>query len=193
MLIATLLFVIAALLAWLIAAHLAHRRSIARLRSELVSALDEYEDSIASELSTHTVPQRIMEHLRTTLANQSEQFVAFDTRFTYDPKDARFLGSPIDLVVFNGRSNGTVREVVFVEVKQHARVPLTKPERTLKEAIENGRVTWERFDLSEGSGITRDAVRELGAQDLEADVTNAVRASTRTARRALVERLTKLL
>jgi len=36
-------------------------------------------------------------------------------------QDARFLGSPVDLVVFDGLAAGAVRRVVFLEVKTAAR------------------------------------------------------------------------
>lgn len=163
------------------------------VREELSRSLDAFEDALAAELATHTVPQRMMEHLRSTLANQSEQFAAFDTRFAYDPKDTRFLGSPIDFVVFSGRASGTVDEVVFIEVKQHERVALSKPERSLKDAIEKGNVRWERFDLAATSGVDRERVRMLGAEALEADVSRAVREKTRGAKEDLVERITKHL
>jgi len=37
--------------------------------------------------------------------------------FNYNPTDARFLGSPVDFVVFNGLSGDSPEEVVFLEVK----------------------------------------------------------------------------
>src|SRR4051794_21326271 len=37
--------------------------------------------------------------------------------FPYNPKDVRFLGSPIDLVVFDGMSEDNPREIIFLEIK----------------------------------------------------------------------------
>jgi len=34
--------------------------------------------------------------------------------FAFSSKDVRFLGSPVDLVAFDGLSDGVVREVVFL-------------------------------------------------------------------------------
>ena len=42
-------------------------------------------------------------------------FPAFLSQF--NPKDARFLGTPLDFIVFDGLDEGEVRRVVFVEVK----------------------------------------------------------------------------
>lgn len=167
------------------------KRRLEQVRSELVRSLDTLEDEIVAELSTQTVPKRIMEHLRTGLASQSEQFAAFNDGFGYDPKDARFLGAPIDFVVFNGRSNGSVDEVVFIEVKQHERVRLTAAEQSLREAIETGKVRWERLDLSREAGVTTQHVREIGSEDLKADVSRSVRERMRGARERFVERITK--
>src|SRR5260370_40341616 len=49
-----------------------------------------------------------------------EQLVPFLPGFRFNPKDARFLGSPVDFVVFDGLNEGDVRRVVFVEVKTGA-------------------------------------------------------------------------
>src|SRR5262249_36064145 len=64
--------------------------------------------------------------------------------FPYNPKDVRFLGSPVDLVVFDGLDEGALREVVFVEVKTGGST-LTPRERQVRDAIQAGRVSWEEF------------------------------------------------
>jgi predicted Holliday junction resolvase-like endonuclease len=169
------------------------RRRRETIRNELVRSLDAFEDEMIAQLTNLTIPRRVMEHLRTRLASQSEQFAAFNDRFSYDPTDARFLGSPIDFVIFDGRSTGTIEQVVFLEVKQHAGVRLTPAETSLRNAVESGRVRWERLDLNETPGITTETVRTLAAEDLEADVSRSVREKTRTVRERLLERLSKHL
>jgi len=52
-----------------------------------------------------------------TAGKVHEQLIPYLPSFPYNPKDVRFLGSPIDLVVFDGLAEGQVRRVVFVEVK----------------------------------------------------------------------------
>lgn len=37
--------------------------------------------------------------------------------FPYNPKDARFIGSPIDMIVFDGCDDDAVERVVFIEIK----------------------------------------------------------------------------
>src|SRR5215212_6136482 len=50
----------------------------------------------------------------------------FSDRF--DPSEARFLGAPIDYVIFDGIGTGELREVVMVEVKT-GRSQLSRNER----------------------------------------------------------------
>jgi predicted Holliday junction resolvase-like endonuclease len=64
----------------------------------------------------------------------------------FDPGDARFLGAPIDYVVFDGISSGTLREVVLVEVKTGSS-GLTPNEREVESAVRHGRVSFEIIRL----------------------------------------------
>lgn len=52
-----------------------------------------------------------------TAGKVHEQLIPYLPAFPYNPKDVRFLGSPVDLVVFDGLAEGRVRRIVFVEVK----------------------------------------------------------------------------
>jgi len=70
-----------------------------------------------------------------------EQLVPYLPGFPFNPRDARFLGSPIDFVVFDGMSEGDVRRVVFVEVKTGA-AQLSRRERRVREAVEAGHVAF---------------------------------------------------
>jgi predicted Holliday junction resolvase-like endonuclease len=82
-----------------------------------------------------------------------EQLIPYLPHFSYNPKDARFLGSPIDFVVFDGLDEDRVDRVVFVEVKTGSS-SLSTRERRVRDAIEDGRVEWRelRVDLDE-SGV----------------------------------------
>ncbi|MFN8151637.1 MAG: Holliday junction resolvase-like protein [Solirubrobacterales bacterium] len=70
----------------------------------------------------------------------------FEERF--DREDARFLGAPIDLIVFDGLSDPErgLREIVFVEIKS-GRPTLSPREKAVREVVEDGRVRWERIVL----------------------------------------------
>jgi predicted Holliday junction resolvase-like endonuclease len=70
-----------------------------------------------------------------------EQMLPYFPDFPFNPKDVRFLGSPVDLVVFDGLDAGSLRRVVFVEVKT-GQAGLTPRERQLREVVRAGRVEW---------------------------------------------------
>jgi len=77
-----------------------------------------------------------------------ERFAPFVPGFGYEPADARFLGSPVDYVVFDGLTDGQIRGVAFVEVKTGA-VPLTPFQKQVREAVTGGRVDWRVLELPE--------------------------------------------
>ena len=70
-----------------------------------------------------------------------EQLVPFLPEFPFSPRDVRFLGSPVDLLVFDGMDRGELKRVVFVEVKT-GQAQLTPRERQLREVLKAGRVEW---------------------------------------------------
>lgn len=73
-----------------------------------------------------------------------EQLVPYLPGFAFNPKDAQFLGKPVDFVVFDGLDEGELRRVVFVEVKTGAS-KLTARERQVRDAIRAGRVEWQEL------------------------------------------------
>ena len=77
-----------------------------------------------------------------TIAGQiHEQLLPYLPEFAFNPKDARFLGSPVDLVVFDGLDAGQLRSIVFIEVKTGGST-LTGRERQIRDAVRGGRVSW---------------------------------------------------
>jgi predicted Holliday junction resolvase-like endonuclease len=69
--------------------------------------------------------------------------------FPYNPKDARFLGAPIDLIVFDGMSDDDLRQIVFLEVKTNTST-LSLRERRIRDAVQAGRVAWREFRVGGG-------------------------------------------
>ena len=70
-----------------------------------------------------------------------EQLLPYLPDFPYNPRDVRFLGSPTDLIVFDGLANGEVERVVFLEVKTGT-AGLTTRERSVRDAVQAGKVEW---------------------------------------------------
>jgi predicted Holliday junction resolvase-like endonuclease len=108
----------------------------------------------------------LKEKLRKEILNKSragikgkigEQIAPFTKQFKYNPSDARFIGSPIDYVIFNGYTElkdtkkGKSITVVFVEIKTGEKASLTYLQRKIKRAIEEKNVKWETIHLKNRS------------------------------------------
>ncbi len=78
----------------------------------------------------------------------SEQLAPFLPNFKYLPTECKFIGKPIDLLVFRGMDEKKIDEVVFIEVKS-GNAKLSSQEKNLKEAIEKGKVKWEEYRIPE--------------------------------------------
>jgi len=72
-----------------------------------------------------------------------EQLAPYLPEFKYDPTEARFIGSPIDLIVFPGLAKGDPEEIVIMEIKTGKTGQLTPQERKIRQLIEDGMVRWE--------------------------------------------------
>lgn len=85
-----------------------------------------------------------------TTGKITEQLVPYLPNFSYNPKDARFIGSPIDLIVFDGLNDDEewyIRDVVFIEIKT-GNAGLTRREKLVRDAIRAGRVKWVEWNAS---------------------------------------------
>jgi predicted Holliday junction resolvase-like endonuclease len=77
----------------------------------------------------------------------SEQMAPLLPGFPFDPGDCRFIGKPVDFLVFRGMNEKNISEVIFLEVKSGASKTLNDQEKKLREAVQSGRVRWVEFDL----------------------------------------------
>ena len=109
-------------------------------------------DAQVSESVRQSKEQAVQETLRRSSAiikgQIGERFAPFVQGFGYEPADARFLGSPVDYVVFDGLTEGRIRAIAFVEVKTGA-ATLTPYQRQVHEAIKAGRVDWRVVEIPE--------------------------------------------
>ena len=86
-------------------------------------------------------------HSRAALSGQFlEKLAPHFPDFPYEPTDLRFLGTPVDYVVFDGLSEGAVNQVVFLEVKSGGSGFTTK-ERRVRDAVEAGAVRWDVYRI----------------------------------------------
>jgi predicted Holliday junction resolvase-like endonuclease len=65
----------------------------------------------------------------------------------------RFIGSPIDMIVFPGLSRGDPEEIVILEVKTGKSAQLTPQQKKIRQLVEDGMVRWDEiYRVSDGEG-----------------------------------------
>ena len=95
------------------------------------------------------IRQDAIQQSRAVLSGQfSEQIAPFLPEFPFKPTEARFIGKPVDFVIFKGMDEKRIDEVVFVEVKS-GQSQLSKVEKTLKETIQNKKISWHEYKIPE--------------------------------------------
>ena len=111
---------------------------------------------IGKYITQHKLKEKIPEiredaikHSRAVLSGQfSEQIAPYLPDFPYKPTEARFIGKPIDFVVFKGMDEKKIDEVVFVEVKS-GQSQLSGVERSLRNTLQNKNVSWHEYKVPE--------------------------------------------
>ena len=76
----------------------------------------------------------------------AEQLAPYLPNFPFSPTEAKFIGAPIDFLVFKGLDDQRIEEVIFVEVKSGS-ARLNHNEHSLKDAIINKRVRWHEYHV----------------------------------------------
>lgn len=99
----------------------------------------EFEDKIKRET---------LERSRAALKGRvGEQLAPLLPMFKYEPSDARFLGSPVDYIIFEGHTQETPKGVTFADIKTGKTAKLTKMQSEFKKIIEEGKVKWETIHI----------------------------------------------
>ncbi len=99
---------------------------------------------------------------RNTLRGKvAEQMAPMLSGFDYLPSDSKFVGDPIDYIVFDGysefRDDGVGEdeiEVVILDIKS-GRASLTKGQRQIAQAVTDGRVRFETVRISEDGKVKK--------------------------------------
>ena len=80
------------------------------------------------------------------LGKVTEHLVPFQSGFPFNPKEARFIGSPIDIIVFDGIDNEDVVDIYILEIKT-GNSSLNKRQRLIRDAVINKRVHWRELNV----------------------------------------------
>jgi len=94
------------------------------------------EDAISR--SAATILGKVGEHLAPIL---------IFANYRINPKDLRFIGTPVDFIAFKGLSEETPEEIIFIEVKSGKTSRLTNREKMVRNLIEARQVKWLTIHL----------------------------------------------
>jgi len=75
-----------------------------------------------------------------------EKLVPFLKNFNHSPHDVRWLGDPVDLIVFDGVSEDNPQKITFVEVK-FGKSELTEKQKKIRQIVKEGKVFWEEIRI----------------------------------------------
>ncbi len=105
-------------------------------------------------LSRRRIRQDALGKSRAVLKGKiGEQMAPMLPEFRYNPADARFLGSPIDYIIFDGYSeakegSGKIRRIILMDVKT-GKAKLSPIEKKVKEAVAAGSIEWDTLELKD--------------------------------------------
>lgn len=117
-------------------------REIKNLNKKLIDQKSEFEQKIVDERKA------AVKTSRSVIKGQvNEQIAPFLPDFKYNSADCKFLGQPIDIIVFNGISEENVTEVIIMDIKT-GQASLSKTQRQIKKCIEEGKFRFEVFKAS---------------------------------------------
>ena len=101
-----------------------------------------------------TVKESINRSRSVLRGKTTEHFAPITEEFLKEfvPSDAKFIGSPIDYIIFSGAGSITDGEekdieIVFMDIKT-GKARLTKVQRAIKKAIEEKKIRWKTLELS---------------------------------------------
>ncbi len=112
--------------------------SLLKLRAWII----ENEDRIRKDAANRSV--------RIVMGKVTEHLIPFNEAFSqFNPKDARFIGSPIDLIVFDGAEDKKDEiNIYFIEVKTGTSA-LSQRQKKVMEAVKAKRVDWLRLNVKD--------------------------------------------
>ncbi len=152
------LVVVLIIVVWLIAKLAQLRQHLDLVENNYQHQLDTLELEFAEEkrLAVEQAKKRSRTSQRNQIKGQlGERFTPFMGGFPYNPSDCRFLGEPIDFIIFNNLhecSDGLVPieevELIIADVKT-GDARLSQRQRILQYIIENGQVRFETFRVAD--------------------------------------------
>ncbi|MFZ1903393.1 MAG: Holliday junction resolvase-like protein [Methanoregula sp.] len=142
-------YVIIALVAGFLLGWLFVKAQITAIEQRYKADLERWKAESAAEIRKDSVNRS-----RSTLKGKiAEQMAPLLPSFGYLPADARFIGSPVDYIIFDGLTSvadekGSSIRIVFMDVK-HGSATLSRTQRIIKKAVEEKAVEWQTLHLKD--------------------------------------------
>jgi len=146
-----ILLIVLAFILGIIVAYLFYRARVSVIEERARNDLERWKLECTNDIRKDSVNRS-----RSTLKGRIyEQMAPLLPEFPFSPADARFIGNPIDFVVFDGYTKvkdekSDAISVVLVEVKK-GKGKLTREETLIKKAVEEGWVSWRTIVIKDES------------------------------------------
>ena len=127
-------------------------RNIAQIKNDILQKEAGFQQRLDKDIKEAQKRSNNMQ--RNVLKGQiGEQFTPFITDFPYNPSDCRFMGEPIDYVIFQNLhecADGNVPiedvQLIIAEVKT-GNARLNQRQKIIKQVIENGQVSFKELRI----------------------------------------------
>ena len=129
-------------------------RNIAQIKNDMLEKETGFQQRLDKDIKEAQKRSNNMQ--RNVLKGQiGEQFTPFITDFPYNPSDCRFMGEPIDYVIFQNLhecADGNVPiedvQLIIAEVKT-GNARLNQRQKIIKQVIENGQVSFKELRIKQ--------------------------------------------
>jgi predicted Holliday junction resolvase-like endonuclease len=125
------------------------KAQITAIEDRYRAELEKWKAEAASEIRKDSVNRS-----RYTLKGKiAEQLAPVLPDFLFNPADARFIGSPVDYIIFDGLTEVSDNKkqsirIVFMDVKKGGG-SLTRTQKIIKKAVEEKAVGWETLRIAD--------------------------------------------
>lgn len=130
------------------------KKELLAIEATLEMVIRNYEDRLAKMADDHSALLSQKKSSEIRLGQISEHFAPLLGDFPYDAKGARFLGSPIDFVVFEED------RIVFVEFKT-GMAQQTSKQRNVKALVEAGKVYYAVMRVNKDVTVKESVCRQV--------------------------------
>lgn len=114
-----------------------------KAKSEYLGEIKDREGEL-EKLKKLTTEKAVITTRAVNIGQSLEKVLPIMKDFSWSLPDCRFLGNPIDMIVFNGFAKNKIDSISFIEVKSGG-ARLNSHQKIVKEAIEKKKVSYDEF------------------------------------------------